>query len=184
MFQRLRGLVLAGALLALLSVPWLHGQDRAPGRAIPAVLKVPAGHKLLLRAEAKGVQIYQSVAGKDGKLAWSLEAPLADLFDRGGKKLGYHYVGPSWEAGDGSKVVRDTDMAVKSAAAPNDDRDIPWLLIKVKPADDRKGAFAATVYIQRVETKGGKPPATPPVRAGTRVGVPYRAVYLFHGRAS
>jgi hypothetical protein len=35
---------------------------------VPSELRVPSGHKLLIRAEAKGVQIYKSVEGKDGKL--------------------------------------------------------------------------------------------------------------------
>jgi hypothetical protein len=181
MFGRLCCAALLCTCLVLHGASGGRGHDQAP--AIPAALKVPAGHKLLHRVEAKGVQIYHAVAGRDGKLAWSLEAPLADLLDRAGKKVGFHYAGPAWEASDGSKVVRDTAQPVKSAAAPRDDHDIPWLLLKVKPADDRKGAFAAVVYIQRVETNGGKPPAAPPVRAGTKVGVPYRAVYLLHGRA-
>src|SRR5262249_47327429 len=139
--------------------------------------------KLLVRVEAKGVQVYRAVAGKDGKLVWALEAPLAGLFDGDGKKVGCHYEGPAWEASDGSKVVRDTREAVKSVDAPGTAAtDIPWLLIKVKAAEDRKGAFAGVVYVQRVETKGGKPPAVLPVRVGTKVGVPYRAVYLLHGR--
>jgi hypothetical protein len=160
----------------------LGAEDRARKPAIPEAVKVPPGHRLLLRAEAKGVQIYRAVAGKGGKLEWALEAPLADLFDAGGKKIGYHYVGPAWEAADGSKVVRDAGTAVRSAPAPVAAKDIPWLLIKVKPEDDRKGAFTAAVYVQRIETRGGKPPAAPPVRAGTKLGVSYRAVYLFHDR--
>jgi Protein of unknown function (DUF3455) len=85
------------------------------------------GSSFQVRAEAKGVQIYKSVEGKDGRLEWIPEAPLADLFNSEGKKVGTHYEGPSWEAMDGSKVIRDKEQAVKMAAAPNANADIPWL---------------------------------------------------------
>jgi hypothetical protein len=170
------------AVLLIVVLAGWTGANEKPRPAIPEKLKVPAGHKLLLRVQAKGVQIYRAVTGKDGKLAWELEAPLADLFDGEGKKVGCHYAGPAWEASDGSKVVRDTKEPVKSAEAKEAAKNIPWLLIKVKAADDRKGAFAGVVYVQRVETKGGKAPAALPVRAGTKIGVPYRAVYLLYGR--
>jgi hypothetical protein len=47
---------------------------------VPAQLRVPAGNKLIFKAEAKGVQIYKSTKGPEDKLTWVLEAPLADLF--------------------------------------------------------------------------------------------------------
>jgi uncharacterized protein DUF3455 len=135
-----------------------------------------------VRAEAKGVQIYKSVEGKDGQLEWALEAPLADLFSREGKPLGSHYEGPSWEATDGSKVTRDKEPAVKIAAAPNAKEDIPWRLITVKAEGAKEGTFSNVVYIQRINTKGGKAPAKAPMRVGTKVGVDYRATYYFYGR--
>ena len=184
MVLRLCFLALVGMLLVPFACPPLAAEDKVAGQAIPDVLKVPAGHRLLLRAEARGVQIFQAVEGKDGKLVWKHEGPLADLFDAKGKKLGCHYDGPAWEALDGSKVIRDVKQAVKAAPAKTALRDVPWLLIKVKPADDSKGTFAAAVYIQRVETRGGQAPAGSPARVGTRIGVPYRAAYLFYRRAS
>ena len=64
--------------------------------------------------------------GADGK------ETLADLFDGQRTKVGCHYEGPSWEASDGSTVRKsDEKNAVKMADAPNRDKDIPWLLIKV-----------------------------------------------------
>src|SRR5215471_16894156 len=103
-----------GALLLFLST----------GPDVPRALTVPPGHKLMFKAEARGVQIYKAVAGKGGKLEWALEAPLADLFGGKGDRLGWHYEGPAWEAADGSKVVRDQGVEVKSAPAP-DPKDIP-----------------------------------------------------------
>jgi hypothetical protein len=149
---------------------------------VPKEIAVPAGYKLLLKVEAKGVQIYKSVEGKSGKLEWALEAPLADL-SRKGEKAGWHYEGPSWEASDGSKVVRDKAAEVKSAPAPNPTEDIPWLLVKVIAEQDKHGTFSPVVYIQRLQTQGGKAPAELPKRVGTKRGVTYQAVYYFYRKA-
>ncbi len=74
---------------------------------VPKEIAVPPGHKLLMKVEGKGVQIYKAVEGKSGASEWVLEAPLADLFDSKGGKAGWHYDNPpSWEAADGSMVVR------------------------------------------------------------------------------
>jgi hypothetical protein len=149
---------------------------------VPKDIAVPPGHQLLFRLEAKGVQIYKAVEGNSGQLEWALEAPLADLQDAQGKKAGIHYEGPAWESADGSKVVRDKAEEVKSAPAPRPKEDIPWLLLKVKAAEGKEGSFSPVLYIQRLQTTGGKAPADPPKRAGTKIGVAYKAVYYFYGK--
>lgn len=148
---------------------------------VPTEVAVPSGLKLLLKVEAKGVQIYKAVEGKSGTLEWALEAPLADLFDDKGKTVGCHYDGPSWEMTDGSKVVRDRAFEVKSAPAPNQKEDIAWLLVKVKGEEGKDGMCSSAVYIQRLQTGGGKAPANLPKNLGTKVGVAYKAVYYFYG---
>jgi hypothetical protein len=80
-------------------------------------------------------------------------------------------------------VIRDTGEAVRSVPAPDPKTDIPWLLVKVKAVDGKPGAFAGVVYVQRIATSGGKAPTTPPVRAGTKIGVPYTATYHLWTRA-
>jgi hypothetical protein len=155
-------------------------QPAAPD--VPKDVAVPAGHKLLLKVEARGVQIYKAVKGKAGTLEWVLEAPLADLFEGKGGKAGHHYENPpAWEAADGSKVVKSGEA--KSAPARNPRQDIPWLLVSVKAAQGKAGRFTPAVYIQRLQTRGGVAPAERPRRAGTKVGVAYRAVYYFYGKA-
>jgi hypothetical protein len=151
--------------------------------AVPKEIAVPPSYKLLFKMEARGVQIYKAVEARPGKLEWVLEAPLADLLGDQGAKAGSHYDGPSWEAADGSKVVRDKAEEVKSAPAPNPQADIPWLLVKVKAAEGKDGTLSPTVYVQRLQTVGGKAPAESPKRAGTKVGLAYRAVYYFYGKA-
>jgi Protein of unknown function (DUF3455) len=171
--------------IAWLMVPMLlpaasSAQLAAPD--VPKEISVPPGHKLLFKLEAKGVQIYKAVEGKSGKLEWVLEAPLAELFD-GQRKAGYHYDNPpSWEAVDGSKVVKSGDA--KSAAAPNPKEDIPWLLVSVKAEAGKAGTFSPVVYIQRLQTAGGKAPSAEPLRIGTKVGIAYKAVYYFYGTAN
>jgi hypothetical protein len=151
-----------------------------PAPDVPRKIAVPPGHKLLCKFEAQGVQIYKAVAGKDDRLIWVLEAPLANLLDAKNPKAGWHYEGPSWEAADGSKVVRDQTAKVKSAPAPKPEKDIPWLLVKVKAAKGKGGKLSPVVYIQRLRTAGGKAPAELPKRLGTKVGVAYKAVYYFY----
>lgn len=177
-------IVLTGMLLLLVAVHPARAEEIQSDPEVPSELRVPPGHKLLVRAEAKGMQIYKSVEGKDGALEWAFEAPLAALSSSGKKTLGFHYEGPSWEATDGSKVVRDKKQVVKMAAAPHQREDIPWLLIKVQAEGDQEGAFNKVVYIQRINTNGGNaPPSQAPMRVGTKVGVAYRATYYFYGRA-
>jgi hypothetical protein len=158
-----------GATLLLLSA------GAAPGEpAVPNEIAIPPGHRLLLRAEGKGVQVYKA-ATRDGKLEWVFEAPLADLLDDKGERVGYHYDGPSWEAFDGSKVVRDEAEPVKSTPAPDPQKDIPWLLVKLKAVGGHVATLTPAVYVQRTRTSGGKAPTDSPRLPGTRVGVTYTA---------
>jgi hypothetical protein len=171
-----------GAALLLVAVLYPSASSGDPPE-VPSEVTVPPGHKLLVKMEAKGVQIYTAVEPKPGQLEWSPATPLADLFDVKGGKAGLHYEGPSWEATDGSKVVIDKSEKVKSAPAPNANEDIPWLLIKVKAEEGKAGAFSPVVYVQRLQTAGGKAPAAAPQRAGTKIGVAYKAVYYLFTKA-
>jgi len=174
-------LIVVAAGFAIL---WAKASMAQPaGINVPKEIAVPPGHKLLHKLEARGVQIYKATEGTDGKLEWVLEGPLAELADGKGGLAGYHYDGPSWEAADGSKVIRDKAEAVKSAPAPNPKENIPWLLVKVKAEDGKAGNFSAVVFIQRLQTAGGKAPVEAPRRHGTKVGAPYKAVYYFFGKA-
>ena len=178
-------MLLPGILLAAVGAAYLPEPPPAgaAGPDVPKGIAVPPGHKLLFQLDARGVQVYKAVPGKAGKLEWALEGPLADLFDDRARKAGCHYEGPSWEAADGSKVVRDTAAEVKLAPAPRPADDVPWLLIQVKAAEGPAGRLSPAVYVQRLQTAGGKAPAEAPKRAGTRVGVVYNAVYRFFGKA-
>jgi len=178
---------LLAALLLLGSGPMSFSPCREAGSEqaapkVPRKLLPPEGHGLLLKIEADGVQIYVSKETEPGKFTWAFNAPLADL-SQDGKRAGYHYAGPSWEAADGSKLVRDLKEDYVSAPAPDPKADIPWLRIKVLPQGHAGGALGKVTYVLRVQTRGGVAPCQAPVRAGTEVGVRYRAVYCFYGPA-
>lgn len=146
---------------------------------VPEALKVALSETLSFAAEAKGVQIYECRARKDdaSKFEWVFKAPEADLFDRQGKRIGRHYVGPTWEAIDGSKVVGE----VKAREPSPDANAVPWLLL-VARKHEGNGVFTRVTSIQRLETVGGKAPAQGCDQSsqGNEVRVPYTAVYYFY----
>lgn len=148
--------------------------------AVPEKIKAPAGETLAFALTAKGVQIYECRAKKDdpSQCEWGLKAPEADLFDRDGKKVGKHYAGPTWEStADSSKVIAELKENVPST----DSNAIAWLLLKTK-SNEGKGIFGNVRSIQRLETVGGKAPATgcDPASKGKEVRVPYSATYYFY----
>lgn len=141
----------------------------------PKELQPPSNEQLLLKVHAKGDQIY-SCKGNGGQFSWVLKAPDAQLFDPSGKPFGKHFAGPSWEAIDGSRI---TGKAVANAASPDSDS-IPWLLVTVV-GHTGEGVLARITSIQRLNTKGGKAPASgcDATRVDQEVRVPYSADYLF-----
>ncbi len=143
---------------------------------LPQQLQPPANEQLLLQVHAKGDQIY-ACKSDAGKFTWTLKAPDAQLFDKDGKLFGKHFAGPSWEANDGSRV---TGKAVANAPSP-DAESIPWLLVNVI-SHDGSGVLSRVTTIQRLNTKGGKAPATgcDPSHLGQELRVPYSADYVFY----
>src|SRR6202022_4057694 len=140
---------LAAGATAVIFVGALAGAQQ-----VPEALKTPDNERMVLQAHAKGDQIY-SCKVDGGQGAWMLKAPEAQLFDKDGKAFGEHFAGPSWEASDGSRVV---GKAAANAPSPDGDS-IPWLLVKgVSP--EGTGVMAAVTSIQRINTKGGKAPAS------------------------
>ena len=144
----------------------------------PPQLQPSANEQLLLQVHAKGDQIY--VCKSDvAQFTWTLKAPDAQLFDKDGKPFGKHFAGPSWEANDGSRV---TGKAVANAPSPDADS-IPWLLVNVI-SHDGSGVLSRATTIQRLNTKGGKAPATgcDASHLGQELRVPYSADYLFYAQ--
>lgn len=145
---------------------------------VPKELEAPAGEEVILRAHAKGVQIYSCTAGTDGKYAWTLKAPRAELFDDQGKPIGTHFVGPTWRLKDGSEVAGKPNAkhdAPKAGA-------IPWLLISVT-GHKGNGELEHVTTIQRVNTVGGVADAAKVCDASkkdTETESAYSADYYFY----
>jgi hypothetical protein len=159
-----------------LAAPSAVSSSPATAQQVPPQLKPPAGEQLFLLLHAKGDQIY-TCKGEGGQFAWTLKAPDAQLFDEDGKSFGKHFAGPSWEANDGSCV---TGRAVANARSPDADS-IPWLLINII-SHEGSGVFSRATTIQRINTKGGKAPASgcDVSHCGQEIRVPYSADYLFY----
>jgi len=144
--------------------------------AVPENLKPGANEKLAMVVPAKGVQIYECRAAKEGGYQWAFVAPEAELLDGRGSRIGRHYGGPHWEASDGSRIVGAVRARADAPAAGA----IPWLLLaSIRPGPD--GAFSTVTSVQRVNTVGGMAPASgcSEKAVGTAARIPYTADYYF-----
>jgi uncharacterized protein DUF3455 len=133
-------------------------------------INVPEGSKLVFRAYAEGVQIYQW----DGT-TWAFGGPSASLYAdaAGTATIGTHYDGPTWESNSGSLVVGRLNTPCEVGTA-----DIPWLLLDGIRSEG-PGIFHRVAFIQRVNTVGGRAPTTAGSPGEVR-NVPYTAEYFFY----
>ena len=125
-----------------------------PRPEVPAEIQAPAAEEVVLVAHATGSQIYNCQAAADGKYAWTLKAPDAELHDANGAVIGKHYAGPTWKSTDGSEVKGKATAHVDS---PDKDA-IPWLLVNVTDHSG-DGALSRVTNIQRIHTRGGRAPS-------------------------
>jgi Protein of unknown function (DUF3455) len=164
------------AYFSLLSAAIILLSTACAAQQVPPQLQPPATEQLLLKLHAKGDQVYICQEGVT-QFAWALKAPDAQLFDKDGKPFGKHFAGPTWEASDGSRV---TGKAAASVPSPDADS-IPWLLVDVV-SHESSGVLSRVSRIQRLNTKGGKAPASgcDAAHTGQELRVPYTADYLVY----
>ncbi len=160
----LKGTLIAAALVCL--PVQLHSQTQIPD-AIAAPGEIEAA-----KFYAVGAQIYECKADSSGKPVWQFREPIASLI-AGGKTVGRHYAGPTWELADGSAVVGK--VAGKSPGASLND--IPWLKLSVTFGRGN-GLLSGVTTVQRVDTKGGAANGACN-EAGEFLSVPYSAEYRF-----
>ncbi len=176
MINKIRLIVLG--LLPLLTQLPTHKVTAQP--KVPENLRPPSEQVLVLKAYAKGVQIYQcsASASNSNQVNWALKAPQADLFDDKGQKIGQHFAGPTWKMADGSSVVGQVKAKANSPSADA----IPWLLLTAK-THQGTGILSTVASIQRVDTQGGVAPTTGcnATKLNTETKVDYRATYYFYG---
>ena len=151
-------LTIIGAAILVSTAQLAIAQNSAasitPPTDVPAAIAAPAGLEPVLLAHASGSQIYTCQAGSDGKFAWTLKAPDAELRDDNGKVIGRHSAGPTWKLDDSSEVTGKAAAHVDSPDAAS----IPWLLVNVVSRAGN-GALSKVTTIQRLHTQGGKAPA-------------------------
>jgi hypothetical protein len=170
-----RGMLVSMLLMMLPNV--VGGQTSASGDQVPAQLQPPEGTKVVLHARAKGDQVY-TCKQDGGQSSWTLKAPDAQLFDESGKVLGHHFAGPTWELKDSSAVTGK----VAARFDPPDKNAIPWLLLTAVDHSGN-GLMNNVTHIQRLNTSGGKAPATgcDGSHVGDETRVAYTADYFFYG---
>jgi hypothetical protein len=141
---------------------------------VPTALEPAPTEKMAFVVAAKGVQIYECRARKEGGgTEWVFVAPEADLVDARGQAFGTHGAGPFWQAADGSRI----EGTVKQRAdAPNAGA-IPWLLLAAR-STALDGTLRDVTSVQRINTVGGVAPAGE-CTAGAVARVPYTADYRF-----
>jgi hypothetical protein len=177
----LKSIVMTKILNAVLASILLLMAQATPRPDVPDNLKAPQGEEVLLQTHATGFQIYVCQAGTDQKLAWTLKAPEAELFDAQGKSIGHHFAGPSWQLNDGSEVTGKL-AAKHDAPEPNA---IPWLLVTVA-THSGAGLLSRATSIQRIHTKGGVAPEASSCdesKRGSESKIPYSADYYFFAPA-
>jgi hypothetical protein len=149
------------------------------GVALPDNL--PNGNSRVATYYAIGVQKYKAreIPGSNPvAYEWVFVAPLADLYDYNNTRVGTHGAGPFWEVSAADSIFAQHFAPAKTSPSP-DAGSIDWLLLKPKAGTTPTGIFADVDYIQRIATKGGKAPLTPPASANETVDVKYKAVYRF-----
>lgn len=171
-------LLLLPTLIAIATLA--HGQG-LPRPEVPDKIKAPAGEDVILQAHGTGSQIYVCQLGTEGKFAWALKAPEAELHDQQGAIIGRHFAGPTWKANDGSEV---TGKAVARLDSPDSDS-IPWLLVTAT-GHSGDGVLSHVTSIQRINTKAGLPPPAAECSAAKQnveVKSSYSADYYFFAPA-
>jgi len=166
----------AAVLSACASSPMMMKVDNA---SLPEPVRVPAGQKVMMATTGVGEITYECREKKDmaGQHEWAFVGPVATLYGVDRQAVGKYYAGPTWEAGDGSKV-----SGKQVAVAPATPGSIPLQLVKADPAMGA-GAMTGVSYIQRLNTKGGVAPAMgcDAMSKGKRQQVAYEADYVFYG---
>jgi hypothetical protein len=160
--------ILLGCTMALGQAAQVSAQGAGP---IPDAIAAK-GETVVLTVHAEGAQVYDCKAGEGGKLAWQFREPIATLI-QDGKTVGRHYMGPTWEHADGSRVAGKPIGRANGATA----QDIPWLKLEAVEARGA-GALAGVTAIQRINTKGGQLEGTCD-KAGATFAAPYAADYVF-----
>ena len=140
---------------------------RISRRQSPSKPRVPVA-----QLQAAGAQIYICAKNTAGALIWTFREPVASLLEEG-KTVGRHFVGPTWEFVDGSRVVGELVSKAPGTTA----KDIAWLKLSVKEPP-KSGLVAGATSVLRIDTKGGVFEGACDTE-GELHSEPYTATYIF-----
>jgi len=151
---------------------------RSTPPVVPALLQIGEGFEVSFHTYAEGVQVYVCTQTSPGVYGWVLKQPIANLYSNAGNNgvVGTHYAGPTWESNSGSKVV-----GTRLESVTVDPNSIAWLKLAAVSSTG-PGVLDSTAFIQRVNTVGGKAPATGATAetVGQEMSIPYTAEYYFY----
>lgn len=150
--------------------------------ALPADIRVPAGHVVVLQAQGRGELLYecQAIRRTPYEYTWLLRNPSLQLQDGRGNLITYYPGTRSrWVHSDGSEVVAREFVEIPSETS------LPLLRAKADPTEGR-GALEDVSYVQNLHNQGGVVSGKPCTAAalGMRTSVPYQADYVFWRPAS
>lgn len=146
----------------------------APSLGLFSSIKVPSDREPTLQLTAQGVQIFRCEK-RDAGFTWVFRQPEAQLSDTSGKVVGRHGASFSFEHSDGSRLVASVAAYDE---APNA-ADLRWLLLTTRSYG--KGAFEGVTHVQRVNTRGGMPPAKcDAAQANQLLRVDFSADFVFY----
>ena len=138
---------------------------------LPKEIAVP-NVSTVATVQATGAQIYACSKNAKGALEWTFREPVASLL-LDGKTVGRHFVGPTWEFSDSTRVVGKAAGKTPGKTA----KDVPWLKVAItEPA--KSGPAAGATTILRIETKGGAFEGAC-AQEGELHAEPYAATYVF-----
>jgi hypothetical protein len=167
---------------------------------VPDDIQAPADAKLIRIDHAVGTQNYICVPKTGGGFEWMPYGPQATLFSAHGRQTMTHFLSanpeeggtlrPTWQYSKDTSAIWAEPWETSSDPEYVDPDAIPWLLLRVAGSQigPTKGRRLTHVdYIQRINTTGGKAPATGCAEAGDvrkRELVPYTADYVFYKSTS
>ncbi len=170
--------------------------DKVVPPAVPSDLGVYSNETAFLMAHAVGTQNYSCLPTANGAVAWTLFGPQATLFSEDGGQEITHFLSANpdeaglpratWLHSRDSSRVWAALAAMSTDAAFVDPNAIPWFLLRTvgKQTGPTSGdRLSETTAIQRVNTSGGRAPATGCALAsdiGRKALVPYEADYVFY----
>ena len=186
---------LSGAcVVALQAAPHAHALQQPP--PVPTEIQVPEGNRLLRVGHAIGTQNYICLPATMKPVDWVLLGPQATLFNAHDRQVMTHFqspnfdetgapMRPTWQDSSDTTAVWAKKTGETSDPAYVALDAIAWLRLEIVGRDlgsRGRGSFQNATFIQRLNTSGGKAPATGCTDAthiGARVQVPYEADYFF-----